>query len=180
MKLAKNTFFLVGLIFTIIGSVFAVIGVAIFMSFFLNGGSMTVNGVPVYYEPGTVGMGSLMFLLIFGGLGLIFVIVGVILLALSIARHKTIKGLLDNGQYVTARVIDVVQNRSVRVNGRYPYNIICQYDDNFSGQPHVFQSDNILHHPGDIIDFNVKVYVDRSNWDLYYVDENSLMNMGNY
>lgn len=180
MKLTKNPFFLIGLLFSIIGSVFVVIGLAISMSFYINGGSMTVNGVPVYYEPGTMGTGPILFLAIFGGLGMIFAVLGVIFLIVSIKRYKAVKMLINNEQYVTARVIDIVQNRSVRINGRYPYNLICQYDDNYGGAPHVFQSDNILHHPGDVTNFTLKVYVDKNNWDLYYVDDSTLNNTNIY
>lgn len=175
MKLTRNPLFLIGIIFTIMGAIFTIIGVGIFASFYSNGGTMTVNGRPVYYEAGQVGSGMLAFLGIFGGIGILFVILGVIFLIITNNRNKKVKALLDNGQYVTARVIDIVYNYSVRINGVHPYNIICQYDDNFGGAPHVFKSDNILHHPGDILDYSVKVYVNRDNWDLYYVDETSLI-----
>lgn len=176
MKLARNPFFLIGLIFACVGSIFVIVGASIFAAFYFNGGSMTVNGIPVYYEPGTVGEGSLLFLGIFGGMGLIFVVLGVIFLVVAVNRYKAIKALLEEGRYVTARVIDVIQNRSVRINGRFPYKIICQYDGNYGGAPHVFESDNIINHPGDIMNYFVKVYVDKSNWNLYYVDDSSLMN----
>lgn len=174
MKLTRNPLFLIGMIFTILGAIFTVIGVGIFASFYHNGGSMTVNGRPVHYAPGQIGGGMVAFLGIFGGIGILFIILGVIFLIISNNRYKNVKALLDNGQYVTARVIDIVRNHNVRINGVHPYNIICQYDDNYGGAPHVFKSDNILHHPGDILDYSIKVYVNKSNWDMYYVDETSL------
>ena len=141
---------------------------------------MTVNGVLQYYEPGTMGTGPIMFLSIFGGIGLIFVILGLIFLICSINKRNSIKRLLDNNEHVTARIIDVIQNHNLRINGMHPFHLVCQYDDVYGGRPHVFQSDYIMYHPGDVKDFTVKVYVDKSNWNKYYVDIDSMTNNMGY
>lgn len=174
MKLRGNVFFIVGIIFTIMGAIFTVVGIGITMGFYIHGGTMTVNGVPTYYEPGTMGMGAALFLAIFGGIGLIFVALGIIFLVISIRRIKTIERLKNDGVYVNARISAVERNLSVKINNRHPYYVLCEYEDIYSGSIHEFRSDNILNNPGDVVGTNITVYVDNNNWDLYYVDTESL------
>lgn len=174
MKLKENVFFIIGLIFTLVGSIFVIVGVGIALGFYLHGGTMVVNGVPQYYPPGTMGLGSILFLSIFGGMGMVFVVLGIVFLIHVIKRIKIVEGLRNNGVYVTARISAVERNLGVKVNNRHPYYVLCEYEDIYSGEIHVFRSDNIMNNPGDIVGTDITVYVDSSNWNQYYVDTEGL------
>lgn len=174
MKLRGNVFFLIGLIFALVGSIFTIVGIGIAVGFYLHGGTMVVNGVTEYYAPGTVGLGSVLFLATFGGIGLVFVLLGIMLIMTSIKRIKTIMKLKNDGIYVTAKISSVERNLSVKINKRHPYYVTCEYEDIYSGGIHVFRSDNILDNPGDVVGTDITVYVDKNNWNLYYVDTEAL------
>ena len=80
-------------------------------------------------------------------LGLIFVIVGLAILALGIfgmvhyvARKKETNALIDQGLWVPAEIVDIVDDYSVRVNGRPGYRVICQYTDE-NGDCYEFESE---------------------------------------
>ena len=175
-----DTFTMVGIIFAPIGALFLVIGILISSSLYYKGGNVTINGVYTYCPPGEFNIAIGMFLGIFGGLGLIFFILGMILLINGLKRSKAIKQLLEEGKQITATITDIERNQSVRVNGRHPYIVYCEYEDAYSGKIHVFRSDNVMDNPGDVIGQSIPVMVDRDNWDLYYVDTNSLTSRYEY
>lgn len=180
MKKIMNPIMLVGIIFAPIGGLFLILGLAISGSLFFKGGYVTVNGVYTYYAPGEFNMAVGLFLGLFGGMGLLFLILGLIFLGIGIKRNNAVKRVLETGKQITARITGVELNYSVRINRRHPYIIICEYEDAFSGKIHVFKSDSILHNPGDVVGESVTVLVDRDNWDTYYVDTDSFTSKYEY
>lgn len=180
MRKQIDVFSLVGVIFAPIGLVFLIVGIAISTHFYTNGAYVTINGVYTYCPPGELSTPVLLFGGIFGGLGLIFFILGLILVVAGIKRKNLSKKLLDTGKHIVAKVSDVELDLAVRVNRRHPFVIICEYEDIYSGKIHVFRSNDIMGNPGDIIGESINVYVDNDDWNKYYVDTDSFQSKYEY
>ena len=142
----------------IVGSIFTILG-AVFLA----------TGVIIYYALKEE-EGAILFLLIFGGIGLLFFVLGVIFLIVELKKKLRNDKLLGAGNYVMAEVLEVTLNYNVAVNRRHPYIVRCRYQDMY-GNVHIFKSRDLLFDPTDLLkDRMVKVYVDGENYKHYYVD----------
>lgn len=152
-KVGVNAIFIVGLIFTIIGAIFLVLGI--------------ILGIGLRRE---IGFESIAFLFSFGGMGLLFFCLGIGFL-LGIGKYKrNAQRLLDNGNYVIAEIFDISQNYNVSVNGRHPFVVSCKYEA-MDGAVHIFKSRYLYFNPEMLLKNNVvRVYVDNNNFKKYYVD----------
>ncbi len=119
--------------------------------------------IEIYYDkdnPSKIGVKSLdLLFLIFPGIGLIFIIIGGTGILVKINKKR-----LD---------IETVLNTSYRVNGRHPYNIICEWNNPLDGNKYIFKSKNIWINPENIIEEkNIQqfpVYID-NNKKKYTID----------
>ena len=142
----------------IVGSIFTILG-AVFLA----------TGVIIYYALKEE-EGAILFLLIFGGIGLLFFALGVIFLIVELKKKLRNDKLLGAGNYVMAEVLEVTLNYNVAVNRRHPYIVRCRYQDMY-GNVHIFKSRDLFFDPTDLFkDQMVKVYVDGENYKHYYVD----------
>ena len=142
----------------IVGSIFTILG-AVFLA----------TGVIIYYALKEE-EGAILFLLIFGGIGLLFFALGVIFLIVELKKKLRNDKLLRAGNYVMAEVLEVTLNYNVAVNRRHPYIVRCRYQDMY-GNVHIFKSRDLFFDPTDLFkDQMVKVYVDGENYKHYYVD----------
>lgn len=142
----------------IVGSIFTILG-AVFLA----------TGVIIYYALKEE-EGAILFLLIFGGIGLLFFVLGVIFLIVELKKKLRNDKLLGAGNYVMAEVLEVTLNYNVAVNRRHPYIVRCRYQDMY-GNVHIFKSRDLFFDPTDLLkDRMVKVYVDGENYKHYYVD----------
>ena len=142
----------------IVGSIFTILG-AVFLA----------TGVIMYYAL-KEDEGAILFLLIFGGIGLLFFVLGVIFLIVELKKKLRNDKLLGAGNYVMAEVLEVTLNYNVAVNRRHPYIVRCRYQDMY-GNVHIFKSRDLFFDPTDLLkDRMVKVYVDGENYKHYYVD----------
>ena len=136
--------------------------------------------IDIYYDkdnPSEIGVKSLdLLILIFPGIGLIFLIVGGIGLIKKINRRKLEKNLKENGELIYANYVDTVPNTSYRVGGRYSYNIICEWNNPSDGKKYIFRSANIWINPENIIiEKNIKQFPVYINDKMKYtVDIDSL------
>ena len=80
--------------------------------------------------------------LILGGMGLIFFIVGFSMIVFGRLRNKEIEYLKKSGMPIKAKFQNVEINRSLRVNGRNPYQICAQWLNPDTNELHLFNSDN--------------------------------------
>lgn len=113
--------------------------------------------------------------IIFGAIGICFIIVGIIFFFVEKCSKKKKDYLLENGLSVTATVIHFEVNRNVSVNGRHPYKLEVEYDDGLN--IHRFRSDNVWENvTSDCIGETVKVYYEPNNMNKYYVDTAGLFN----
>lgn len=152
-KVGVNAIFIVGLVFTIIGAIFLVLGI--------------ILGIGLRRE---LGFESVAFLFSFGGMGLLFFTLGLVFIITLGNKKRTSQRLLDNGNYVVAEIFDISQNYNVSVNGRHPFVVSCKYEA-MDGAVHIFKSRYLYFNPEPLLKNNVvRVYVDNDNFKKYYVD----------
>lgn len=138
--------------------------------------------IDIYYDkenPSKIGIKSLdLLFLMFPGFGLIFVIIGGIGIIIKIKKKKDEKKLKTTGKTIYANYVETVANTSYRVNGKHPYNIICEWNNPLDNKKYIFKSKNLWINPESIIlEKNIKqfpIYIDESNKKKYIVDTDSL------
>lgn len=122
--------------------------------------------------------GSRKILWMIPGMGVLFLLIGVIPLVMMSCRNKTKKKLFETGMGVNAKYKEVVVNTRLSVNGVNPYNIICDWVNPNDGKTYIFKSDNIWFDPINVIEQNrieyFKVYIDRNNIKKYVVDTSNI------
>ena len=128
--------------------------------------------IKIYYDkdnPNKIGVKSLDLLcLIFPGIGLIFFIIGGTGILVKINKRKSEKKLKENGELIYANYVETVLNTSYRVNGKCPYNIICEWNNTLDSKKYIFKSKNIWIKEKDIKQF--PVYIDNNNKKKYAID----------
>ena len=160
-KMGLSAMMIVAITFTIIGITFLPIGIIVGM------GNMTVDG------------SLAVFVMVFAGLGALFLGLGIVFLILEIKKYKRNNRLLTEGYYILADVLDVNKNFNVQY-GRHghPYVVRCGYTDEH-GTLHIFKSRNITQYPGnDLIGQQVRVYLDRNDYNNfrdYYMDIDEIL-----
>lgn len=92
-----------------------------------------------------------LFPIIFGGIGLIFLIVVGILLLAGRSRRRRAERLLTYGTEVSARISEVQRNPNLRINGRNPYVLICAWKDPDDDKTYLFRSENLWFNPEPIL-----------------------------
>lgn len=110
---------------------------------------------------------------IFGGMGLIFSIIGVVVISQSNGNTRKIKTLKEKGQKKRAKIIGIKMNSYFQVNNQHPSQIICKL--HYNGQDLILKSNYIWDH----IYFEENTYVDVYiiSEKKYYVDEKSITKM---
>ncbi len=111
---------------------------------------------------------------IFMAFGYGFVGIGVYMLYRDRARKALIERLKVSGQRIDARVTEVGQNTSYKVNGRSPFCIFAQAEIN--GGIEIFKSDNLWFNPEQFVKVGqtVQVLYDPTSPKNYYVDTSFL------
>lgn len=103
-------------------------------------------------------------------LGCVFTGIGIVMLYIQNKRKKLIASLKRTGRKVAAVIDRIELNRSVEINGRYPYQAVAvfkgQDEEIFEGSE--FYSDNLWKRPSKaIIGKQVDLYIDRNDPDKY-------------
>ncbi len=138
--------------------------------------------INIYYDkdnPNKIGVKSLdLLFLMFPGFGLIFAIIGGTGIIVKIKKKKTEEKLKETGKTIYANYVETVVNTSYRVNGKNPYNIICEWNNPLDSKKYIFKSKNIWLNPEKIIEEkNIKqfpIYIDDSNKKKYVIDIDTL------
>lgn len=113
---------------------------------------------------------ALIFQVIFGGLGIVFLAVGLICLFLEIRKRWRSNRLFKSGNYISAEISEVVWCTNIRINSRHPYQVMCRYQD-MEVNVHIFKSRYLFFDPEPLLkDRMVRVYVENGNFGHYYVD----------
>lgn len=138
--------------------------------------------IDIYYDkdnPNKIGVKSLDLLFwIFPGIGVVFLIIGVTGILARINKKKLEKKLKENGELIYANYTETVLNTSYSVNGRHPYNIICEWNNPQDNKKYIFKSENIWINPENIIqEKNIEtlpIYINLANKKQYFIDIDSL------
>ena len=123
--------------------------------------------------PGAMLLLELVFLLI----GILFMGIVLVMIAISLTRKRRRKKILSSGKRLSAIVEQIAVNTSYVMNGRNPYQIYCYYRDEYKDVIYRFKSENlwinpsVALQPGDSID----VYVDGEDYSRYHVDAESIL-----
>ena len=138
--------------------------------------------IKIYYDknnPNLIGVKSLdLLFLIFPGIGLIFFIIGATGLIIKIKKNISGNKLKETGNRIDAKYIETTLNTTYSINGKSPYNIICEWINPTDSKTYTFKSKNLWYDPEDII-YRKKittfpVYVDMNNIKKYIVDTDIL------
>lgn len=123
-------------------------------------------------NPRHVRIKSVIYLLpiVFIGIGIIFLLIGVLILVLRAREDRKKKRIMDTGVRISAQVKGSIVDTSYTINSRHPYRLECVYYDELSGQPVICTSDIIWESPDKYMDKYVPVYVDREDRSRYVVD----------
>ena len=149
------------------------------ITFIIIGGSFLPIGIFAGINLMSVDENFILFAVIFGGMGCLFLTLGIVFLVLEIEKRNLSNRLLAEGYYIYAEVLEVNQNFNVQYgNHGHPYVIKCGYTDE-NGTLHIFKSRNIIRYPGnDLIGQQVRVYLDRNdynNYKNYYLDIDEIL-----
>ena len=149
------------------------------ITFIIVGGSFLPIGIFAGINLMSVDENFILFVVIFGGMGCLFLTLGIVFLGLEIKKRNLSNRLLAEGYYIYAEVLEVNQNFNVQYgNHGHPYVIKCGYTDE-TGTLHIFKSRNIIRYPGnDLIGQQVRVYLDRNdynNYKNYYLDIDEIL-----
>lgn len=162
-KFFTNVYSLLGFIFSIVGLCFLLTSIIVW-----------INMDAVIASPNSRGDVTLL-PIIFGIVGLVLFILSILFFIIYYKKQKKIAELIEHGNFVMAKVINISKNLAIEVNGRHPFYLECQYKDIYTGAYHIFKSENIFFYPEDMIGKEIRVYVDGSNYKNYYVDMDSIL-----
>lgn len=144
-----------------------------------NSGWKKGDKLTVYYDPANpedVTDGFVMWFLptLFGGMGILFIIIGFSPVIAVKTTNRRKKQLLENGVRLDAIIISTVPNYRVSINHRNPYIITCGYTDS-EGTTHIFKSGNTFCIPNrSLIGETVPVWYEPGNLNKYFVDTSVL------
>lgn len=141
-----------------IGTIFLIIAAAeLLICLILTLTPITGNSLALGISSGVLGIQAL----IFGAIGGSF--------CLYVRRKEQKRDrLVSGGYYEMATVVDLDRSYAVRINGRNPWYVICRIERD--GALHEYRSDMLLSRPALESGDTVRVYLDRRDDRLYYVD----------
>ena len=108
MRKAPSASMIIGIAFSFIGFVLMCVGAII-----------TIAGM-------NTGENLMLFLYIFGGIGLLFFVVGLPFLFFAIRKKNDRIRLLETGVQAVGIIKSIEKNLQVTVNGRHPYKAECE------------------------------------------------------
>lgn len=151
---------IVGLIFAPMGLLFVIIG-------WFVGKSMNVSwentSDPVAFRS------------VFCGIGGLFLLIGIALLAADLWRRHLLQRAYDGGNCVEAEIIGINAQNNVNMNGRHPHVVEAAYTDP-SGVVHVYRSRYLYTDVTKLLKSKtVPVYIDRFNENVGFVDIDAVL-----
>ena len=104
-------------------------------------------------------------------IGLVFFLIGAILIFIGISKNKMVKRLKATGIPILADIKGVDLNSSYSVNGKHPFQITAQWQNPKTSDIHLFNSDNIWFDPSDYLPSDkVSILIDAEDPNQYYMD----------
>ncbi len=150
---------IIGFIFAPLGAFFMLLGVLLH-----------------YFGAGENPEDPMIFLCVFGGMGLIFFMTGLGLLAADLQRRSAMRRAVESGEYVMAKIAGVRQKVNVNSGGTHPCVVECHYLNPDTGEMHVFFSRYLYFDPtGMFTADEAPVYLDRMNEKTAFVDIDAVL-----
>jgi len=142
--------------------------------------------VPVLYDPANAEQARLdsfmeawFVTLIMGGLGSVFGLIGGGFLFVQVRQRKVRAWLAQNGMRVQARFDGVDYDTSLKVNGRSPWRLNCQWQHPVTQKVYMFRSDPIWFDPTPFVKREtLDALVNADNPKQYQVDTSFLPQAG--
>lgn len=133
--------------------------------------------IVIYYNPDNprkiIDRDSRIIYFIFIGMGSLFALGGCTYFVVNIRKNNKRKHLRETGSIIYADYVETRINAFITVNGKHPYNIICEYT-HYDGQRHKFKSQNLWYDPSNIINeksiTRFPVFVNLDNLKEYVID----------
>ena len=151
---------ILGMVFAPMGLLFVLIGAVVWKS----------NIFPSQHPDVPV-----IFFSVFGGVGGIFLILGLAFLLWDIRRRHLLRMAYESGNCVEAEIIGVSTVNNVKTHGRFPRVIECAYTDP-SGVVHIYRSRYLnIDVSGLLKTDKVPVYIDRYNEKIGFVDIDAVL-----
>ncbi len=150
---------IIGMIFSPLGAFFVLLGLVLY-------------SVGAGHNPND----PMMFLYVFGGMGGVFLLIGLGLLGADVRRRSAMRRAVESGDYVLARIAGVQQRLNVNTRGTHPCVVECHYHNPDTGEIHVFFSRYLYFDPSDMFTSQeVPVYIDRMNEKTAFVDIDAVL-----
>ncbi|MBC7183635.1 MAG: DUF3592 domain-containing protein, partial [Marinobacter sp.] len=113
--------------------------------------------------------------LIVGVLGGVFFMIGAGMFVVPAVRNSGAAKLRETGQLVQGMFQGVEKNQMIEMNGKSPYQIVCQWRNPVTSDIHVFRSGNLWFDPSEHIHSeSIPVYINPENPKRYWVDTSFL------
>lgn len=113
--------------------------------------------------------------LIVGILGSVFFLIGTGMFVVPAVRSSGAAKLRETGELVQGMFQGVEKNGMIVMNGKSPFQIVCQWQNPVTSDIHVFRSDNLWFDPSDHIrSESIPVYINPKNPRKYWVDTSFL------
>jgi len=171
-------FSFIGWIFLGIGIPFLIVGI-VMQLVPISPENMTVyrNGIRQPATEETVRIFRLIFLGVFGGLGLIFSTIGGAFALRPMSKRRRSERLKREGALLVAEAVGLEASQ-IRVNLRPLSYLRCAYESP-TGETYIFKSDLLRADPTPHLDEGkVNVYYDRENMRKYFVDVDGSVELG--
>ncbi|MBT2773619.1 DUF3592 domain-containing protein [Halomonas sp. ISL-60] len=108
---------------------------------------------------------------ILAGIGIVFLLAGVILMFVPEFRHRKGETLKKNGVPIDTDYQGVELNTRFSVNGRHPFQVVTQWQNPATSEVHVFKSNNIWFDPSNYIHTDtITVFYEKGDLQQYHVD----------
>lgn len=103
----------------------------------------------------------------------VFIAAGILMGIVPSVKSSKRKKLRETGEQTAAVITDVVVDRSVKINKRYPYKALCEVIDPVTGERYLYSSEGFMDDIRYLKGQTVTVYYDPNDRGKYYVDLDS-------
>ena len=169
-------FSVAGTVLLLLGGIFSSVALVLqFIPISPESVTVSVNGVPQPPTAETLGNFRLIFLLTFGGVGAILMIIGGIFYSRNKRARKNEKWLKNNGVRLIGEVTGL-EYSNVRINGHSTQYLLCSYRE-LEGRTYVFKSRILRINPVPYLDEDkIIIYHEKGNIKNYFVDVDGSIN----
>ena len=159
-KMGWTVFGILGFIFTPMGLLFVTLGLTLWQS----------KSVAWKHPDDPV-----VFISVFGGVGGLFLILGLVFLAVDLRRRYLLQRAYDSGNCVNAKILGVNEQKNVNMVNGHPRVLECAWTDD-SGVVHIYRSRYLYINVEKLLKSDtVPVYIDRYNENVGFVDIDAVL-----